>query len=133
MTTSIDIAMYKEPSFEELKTCINDVFLLFNLPQPTYHIENNHFLFIQLSLDQIYWFSIHYFEPMIREVPECDYMGSVHSRSKDWWSAGVIVYAICKNFGKIIFNDSGATLGEPGTYTISEFKKMLDDRNPNKF
>lgn len=130
MTYSIDIPMFKEPSFEELQTCINEEFKFFNLPNPTYAIEKE-FVLIQSPINEFCWFDMQYFEPSIREIPECEYMGSVSTRGY-WWYAGVVVYAICKNYGKIIFNDSGATLGEPGTYTLSEFKKLLDDLHPIK-
>jgi hypothetical protein len=61
---------------------------------------------------------------MAREIPEYEYVGCVMTRG-NWWFAGVVVHAMAKCYGRIVFNDSGADLGEPGTYTVAQFKKLL--------
>lgn len=121
--------MFSNPTFTDLEKSIREEFAQFNFPVPEFSNINDTLFVKNLLTQNQCWVGVMYFEPSLREVPDCGYMGSVTTRT-DWWFAGVVVYAICKSFGKIIFNDSGAPLGEPGTYTLSEFKKLLDDLRP---
>lgn len=126
MTYSIDIPLLETPDDSRIIRAIYEVFDEFGVPHPKKLIKNKNILEIEGAREDEYcWFNVMYFEPCIREYPEFEFMGGVETRGS-WLFAGLIAYAICKNFGKILLNDSGARIGNPGIYSAEEFRRFLE-------
>ena len=122
---SIYIPMHSNPSYEEIKNKIEESFkeLMLSTPKILKNDSGDIEIFGKKE-DEVCVFSSTFLEPLLREVPKCNWMGDVRTRGS-WLFAGIVVYAVAKNFGEIILNDSGARIGVPGSYSVHDFHAVI--------
>lgn len=135
MSNSLFIPLQKLPNnFKEIEEVISDCFLDFGYASPklarnTLTDKDINFLdeFIMLegkAPQDSCWITMCETTPEVTGVDGCKYLVGVKTRG-NWVFAGIVAYAICQNYGTIVFNDSCELDGQE-QYSVDSLRTTLN-------
>jgi hypothetical protein len=116
------------PTHDELLTAINDGFSYFNQKTPTVTMELvgpiHRDPYVKGDAENEWcWVSI-YEQPFDERIPDVEkYMCTISTRGDDLFAA-LVIYSICKKFGKTI-DDNAGYLNAGNEFTLAEFEEAL--------
>lgn len=135
MANSIFVELLKTPSnILEISSFLNSVFAEFDLPSPKVWFDSKEsssalltdgFVMVSGEKENDHcWVSISRCVAEVTGDDKCTILADVKTRGS-WTFAGVVVYAFCKGFGSIIFNDAGELDGQE-IYSAESLRLVLD-------
>lgn len=134
MSNSIFIPLILVPfDIYELGFVLNPAFSEFNLPSPKIWLDSKESLstsltdgFVMIEGAEDYnqcWLSINRCAAELTGDEECSILANVKTRG-NWIFAGVVAYALCKIWGRTVFNDAGELDGQE-SYSAESLKEVI--------
>lgn len=136
MANSVFIPLYRMPTdIDELRKIITSTFIELRFPSPSIRLEihnvpcedgllSDGFIVVEgRGEDETCWATVGKVPVELTEDPAANFLADVTTRGS-WTFAGIVAYAFCKSYGKVVFNDSGE-LGEQECYNIESLRDRL--------
>jgi hypothetical protein len=125
------------PEVSRIQRTLSEGFSDFGLPCPTVRLNSrlaihernplNSFIFVEGQTPRAQcWISISRCSPELTEVPDCEYLAEVMTRT-DWNFAAMIAYSLCKEAETIVLNDAHQ-FGNEDVYTSKALRNLIEAR-----
>jgi hypothetical protein len=134
MSNSMFIPLLQMPAdINEIASVVNSAFSEFNLPPSKIWLDSKDSLstsltdgFVMIEGAEDYnqcWLSISRCAAELTGDDECSILADVKTRG-NWIFAGVVAYALCKIWGRTVFNDAGELDGQE-SYSAESLKEVI--------